>query len=247
MLRTARKFGPSASRNSMNISTRSLRAKSPRSSLSRTQSSKPRSKSFKYQKASKEKSAQESVPTKEIRNDSLTVLSTDSKRRRTDAAEYIKKRFLYDVDDKPKRFKSRKSRSIRLPTTIVAASRKPRLPGKHDWRTGSPSEDGMLPLRSRRGRRVKPKQDYSPLSYENKKSPPYVPEDNVPLRRTAGRKGRRSRRPEIPPEPEVHQRRSTWELPDLFNADDNDQMDDLSQTESYSNDAHKQRVSPSHF
>lgn len=176
-------------------------------------------------------------------NSPVPALSAESKRRRMDTAEYIKKRFLYDVEDEPKRLKNRKTRPPRLTSAIVSVPRKPRLQVKHSLRSGAPSEDGMLPLRSRRGRRVKPKQDYSPLSHESKKSPPYFPENDIPLRNSVKRKGRRVQRSEILPGPELHQRRSTWELPDLFNADDNDQLDELSQSESGMNDARKQRVS----
>ncbi|VDP89648.1 unnamed protein product [Echinostoma caproni] len=169
------------------------------------------------------------------------VPGVESKRRRTDTAEYIKKRFLYDVEDEARRLKNRKPRAPRLPTATVSAPRRSRLQMKQGWHNCTSPEGGLLPLRSRRGRRVKLKQDYSSMSHENEGSPNYAVEQASPRRLTKKRRGKRGRRKQVVPEPEVHQRRSTWELPDLFNADDNDQMDELSQAESSINDAHKQR------
>ncbi|CAH8527901.1 unnamed protein product [Schistosoma turkestanicum] len=99
--------------------------------------------------------------------DSRLALS-EQKRKRSGAENYINKRFLYDVVEPPKR--NRQKKFLHLPnrsTAALMAVSSANLLKKHKSKLGvsgqiSSERDLFSHVRSRHGRRLKPKHEYSP-------------------------------------------------------------------------------------
>ncbi|CAH8590908.1 unnamed protein product [Heterobilharzia americana] len=100
-------------------------------------------------------------------NDSR-ILLTDEKRRRSGAENYINKRFLYDVVEPPKRNRQKKFPHFtdRSTAALMAVS-SANLLKRHKSKVGvsvhkADDQDMSAHVRSRHGRRLKPKHEYSP-------------------------------------------------------------------------------------
>ncbi|CAL8071447.1 unnamed protein product [Calicophoron daubneyi] len=93
------------------------------------------------------------------------VLATSRKRRRTDTSTYIQKRFLYDVTEPPKRMRHKKFNITgRSTATLVAVSSANLHRGRprRNPQSRSAADEVSRRLRSRRGRRLKPRLEFSP-------------------------------------------------------------------------------------
>ncbi|KAK4467482.1 hypothetical protein MN116_008989 [Schistosoma mekongi] len=93
---------------------------------------------------------------------------SEQKRKRSGAENYIKKRFLYDVIEPPKRSRQKKFLHFtdRSTAALMAVS-SANLLKKHKSKLGVPprisdSHDMFPHVKSRHGRRLKPKHEYSP-------------------------------------------------------------------------------------
>ncbi|KAF6779705.1 hypothetical protein AHF37_00768 [Paragonimus kellicotti] len=147
----------------------------------------------------------------DVNSNGVTV---DSRRRRTDSAEYIKRRFLYDSSEPSRRDKS-KVHNSRSTVALMAVSTANLLTRKARSSQRVKSETGTLSRqKSRRGRRLKPKLDYSPSYSQDIESLP-SPQSHLDKSTKGSQKGKAR---QIVKRSSTD-RRSSWELPDVFEAE----------------------------
>lgn len=100
-------------------------------------------------------------------SDSRLALS-EQKRKRSGAENYINKRFLYDVVEPPKRSRQKKflhftDRSTAALMAVSSANLLKKHKSKLSVSSQIPSDRDLFPrVKSRHGRRLKPKHEYSP-------------------------------------------------------------------------------------
>ncbi|CAH8582121.1 unnamed protein product [Schistosoma rodhaini] len=100
-------------------------------------------------------------------SDSRLTLS-EQKRKRSGAENYINKRFLYDVVEPPKRNRQKKflhftDRSTAALMAVSSANLLKKHKSKHSVSSQIPRDRDLYPhVKSRHGRRLKPKHEYSP-------------------------------------------------------------------------------------
>lgn len=89
------------------------------------------------------------------------------KRRRSGAENYIKKRFLYDVVEPPKRTRQKKLTNLAETAGFLSGLPSSKSKLKYSQNCITDEADLLVYLRSRRGRRLKPKLEYSPSYVAN--------------------------------------------------------------------------------
>ncbi|CAH8856172.1 unnamed protein product [Trichobilharzia szidati] len=107
--------------------------------------------------------------------DDNSLVSPDQKRKRSGAENYINKRFLYDVVEPPKRRQKKFLHFSDRSTAALMAVSSANLLRRHKSKTRvsrqqSGGRDLFSHVRSRHGRRLKPKHDYSPSQSDNEHS-----------------------------------------------------------------------------
>ncbi|VDQ00393.1 unnamed protein product [Trichobilharzia regenti] len=107
--------------------------------------------------------------------DDSSLISSDQKRKRSGAENYINKRFLYDVVEPPKRRQKKFLHFSDRSTAALMAVSSANLLRRHKSKSRvslqqSGGRDLFSHVRSRHGRRLKPKHDYSPSQSDNEHS-----------------------------------------------------------------------------